>query len=120
LEKGRHNEAIDVHYSDSGGTNNMNFSFVTRMSISIPRVPEYPDIGLLHPKFAFSADGSKFATATNHGRVSVWDIQSKRPLKTWEIPKIYNNWPIQHLQFSSGGLRKEALVFAEVCLMFTF
>ena len=40
LERGRCNETIDIHYSDSGGTNNMNFSFVTCRSIPIPRLPE--------------------------------------------------------------------------------
>ena len=71
--EGGHNEIIDIHYADSGGTNNTNFSFVTRMSIPTPRAPE----------LAFSTDGSKFAIAMSSGRVSVWDIQSKVPLKTF-------------------------------------
>ena len=45
----------------------MNFSFVTHMSIPIPRVSEISTIQA--PEFAFSADGSKFAMATDYGRV---------------------------------------------------
>ncbi|EDR04730.1 uncharacterized protein LACBIDRAFT_330332 [Laccaria bicolor S238N-H82] len=111
-KKRRHNEIIDIHYSDSGGTNGMNFSFVTRMSIPIPP-KTYP---ILRPLLSFSADGSKFAmTVTAHGRVSVWGIRSKFPLKTFmEVPKSDNNDAnVRYLQFSSGKLGKEALVFVE-------
>ena len=121
LEIRRHNETIDIHYSDSNGTNNKNFSFVTRMSIPIPSIPRVPLLGLQTPIFAFSADGSKFAMAMTHGRVFIWDIQSKVPFKTFmEVPKWeYYTRPVRYLQFSTGNLGKEALVFVEVCLMFT-
>ena len=114
----RQDETIDIHYLDSGCTNNMDFSFVTRMSIPIPRAPNL----LQAPLLAFSADGSKFAMVMGHGRVSVWDIRSKVPLKTFmEIPKSDNNVPqVRYLQFSSGKSGKETLVYVEVCLMFTF
>jgi len=85
--EGRHNEMIDIQYLDSGGINNMKFSFVTCMSIPIPRAPKPSSLDLDAPELAFSADGSKFAVAMGHGRVSVWDIQSKVPLKTFmEVP----------------------------------
>jgi len=111
---------IDIHYLDSGGTNNMNFSFVSRMSIPIPRAPKgFPFLD--PPGHAFSADGSKFAITTNHGRVSVWDTRSKLPLKTFmEVPKFEYAPPVKYLQFSSGKSGKEVLVFVEVCLTFTF
>jgi len=119
LETGRHNETVDIHYSDSGGTS---FSFVTRMSI--PTVPRAPDSSLISvPELAFSADGSKFAMAMARSRVSVWDIQSKVPLKTFTgVPhrSKYQDQSVRYLQFSSGKLGKEALVFVEVHLMFTF
>jgi len=83
MEGGGHNKIIDIHYADSGGTNNTNFSFVTCMSIPTPRAPEYVPIAAWAPELAFSADGSKFAIAMSSGRVSVWDIQSKVPLKTF-------------------------------------
>ena len=110
----RHNETIiDIHYSDSGGTN---FSFVTRLSIPIP----WADVNFLlaGPIVVFSADGSKFAIAVDGGKVSVWDIRSKVPLKTFIAPQ--NNYSIKYLQFSSGKLGKDVLVFVMVCLMFTF
>ena len=120
-EEERRNEIIDIHYLDSGGTNNMNFSFVTHMSIPIPRVSEISTIQA--PEFAFSADGSKFAMATDYGRVFFWDIRSKLPLKTpMEVHESneYLGWSERYLQFSSGESSKEALVFVEVCLLLTF
>ena len=115
----RHNDTIDIHHLDSCGTDNMNFSFVCRMSIK-----DSGDLGfyLGEPQLAFSADGSKFAMARARGRVSVWNIRSRVPLKTFtEVPKSgYNVRPVRHLQFSSGKRGKEALVFVEVCLMLTF
>ena len=75
------------------------------------------------PEFAFSADGSKFAMAMSHSGpgVSVWDIRSKTLLKTFvEVPKYGVGRRVGNLHFSSGKSGKEALVFVEVCLMFTF
>ena len=108
-EEDRQNETIDIHYSDSGGTNNINFSFVTRMSIPLPlRSP----LDRQNPALAFSSDGSKFAMAMGCGRVSIWDIRSNVPLKTFvEVPKVRM---VHHLQFRSKNLGKEVLVFVEV------
>ena len=106
---------IDIHYSDSGGTNNMNmnFSFVTRMSIPIAKRPS-----LQAPELAFCADGTKFAMAIGSGRVSVWDIRSNILLKTFMALKSdYGGRFVSHLQFSSGKSGKEVLVFSEVCLI---
>ena len=110
-EDDRHNDTI---YLDPGSTN---FSFVTRISLPLAETP------LCDPaELAFSADGSKFALGMACGGVSVWDIRSKVPLQ----PFTESLWPkhvFQHprfLQFSSGNLGKEILVFVEVSLMFTF
>ena len=110
---------IDIHYLDSGGTT---FFFVTCISFPAPMA----QAGYLtyQPELAFSTDGSKFAMAMSQGGpgVSVWDIQSKTPIKTFaEVPKYGGGRrAIGNLQFSSGKSGKEALVFVEVCLMFTF
>ena len=56
------------------------------------------------------------------GGVSVWDIRSKVPLQTFTespLPKYTIRYP-RFLQFSSGNLGNEILVFVEVRLMFTF
>ena len=86
--------------------------------------PTEPEIYLGFPSdLAFSADGSKFAMAVSRGSpgVVVWDIQSKNPLKTFlEVRKYGDGRLVGNLQFSSGKSGKEALVFVEVCLMFTF
>jgi len=91
--------------------------------MSIPTAPRDSEIGFpLLPELAFSADGSKFAIGPACGGVDVWDIRSKFPLKaSAEAPESdYHNWHTQCLQFSSGNLGKEVLVFATVCLMFIF
>ena len=91
------------------------------MSFPAPTARER-NLLLCDSELAFSADGSKFAVAMSHGGpgVSVWDIQSKTPLKTFmEVPKNGNGNRV-NLQFSSGKSGKEALVFVQVCLMFTF
>ena len=118
MKENRRNETIDVHYLDSGGTT---FSFVTCISLPAPT----PREGYLVfvPELAFSTDGSKFAMAMSQGGpgVSVWNIQSKTPLKTFmEVPKYGDGRRVGNLQFSSGKSGKEALVFVEVCPMFTF
>ena len=91
------------------------------MSFPTPTDPEkYLGSAL---ELAFSADGSKFAMTMSQGdpRVSVWDIRSKTPLKTFmEVPKYGGSRLVRNLQFSSGKSGKEALVFVEVCPMITF
>ena len=111
----RHNETIDVHYLDPGGTS---FSFVTRMSI-----PPLKVTSLRGPsELAFSPDGSKFAMGMASCGVSVWNIQSKVPLQTFtKDPRPGVVFQSRRLfQFTSGNFGKEILVFAEVRLMFTF
>jgi WD40 repeat protein len=99
----------------------MKFSFVTHMSIPISWVEDLDIkiINLRYPELAFSTDGSKFAIVINGNRVSVWDIQSKVPLKTFmEFPKPDpDDPPVQYLQFSSGNSEKEVLVFIGVCVL---
>ena len=115
MESYRPNETIDIHYLDPGGTN---LSFVTRMSIPFLSVEPFHTNP---PELAFSADGSKFAMGMGCGGMSVWSIQSKVPLQTFiEVLSIKRFiQPQRFLQFSSGNLGKEILVFVEVCLMFT-
>ena len=100
----------------------MNFSFVYRLSIPLPSLNTTRGT-LIRSQVIFSADGSKFAVATCHGRMSVWDIRSEVPSKTFmeSEPKFeFMHSCLRHLQFSSGNLGKEVLVFAQVGLMFTF
>ena len=118
MEEDQRNETIDIYYLDSDGTT---FSFVTCISFPAP-TPRERNL-LFDPELAFSADGSKFAMAMSQRGpgVSVWDIQSKTPLKTFvEVPKYGNGRRVGNLHFSSGKSGKEALVFVEVCPMFTF
>jgi WD40 repeat protein len=74
-------EKIGIFYSDSGDPNNMNFFFVTNVSVPKPaNVDRPPLMGPIVVFLEFSADGSKFATATSDGMLSVWDVRSQIPL----------------------------------------
>ena len=110
-----------------GDIDNMDFSFVTRVSIPNPKGTNRKVERLLGaPLLAFSADGTKFAAGTADGVVSVWDVRSKTPLKVLEVDvptgRGIIEWPIWYLQFSSGISGREVLVFTEVgsCLSSKF
>ena len=99
----------------------MDFSFVTHVSIPNPKGINRKrggELGL--PSLAFSADGTKFAAGAVDGVVSVWDVRSKIPLKVFETdgPKYAPRFP-RHLQFNSGILGREVLVFMEVSRFFS-
>lgn len=116
LNADQNNEAIDIFYSGTGDTNNMDFSFVTRVSIPNPKGTNRKEGRPFGPpSLVFSADGTKFAAGTTDGIVSVWEVRSKIPLKIFEVdvPKDVLQQPISYLQFGSGILGKEVLVFME-------
>ena len=114
-------EKIDIFYSDSRDTNNMDFSFVTNVLIPNPaNAARQPPIGPLVLFLEFSADGSKFATATSDGVLSVWDVRSQIPLMVLTVEKQrFENSPITFLKFSKGILGREVLVFMEVSKLCT-
>ena len=100
----------------------MDFAFVTHVSIPNPKGTNRKwerEIGAT--SLAFSADGTKFAAGTFDGVVSVWDVRSKIPLKVFEAggPKCALRRPILQLQFTSGILGREVLVFMEVSRFFS-
>jgi len=108
----------------SGDADNMDVSSVIQVSLPNPNsiTERNEDIHVKKVLLAFSADGSKFATATADGRVSIWDVRSKAPLKVFlvDVSRRYSSsWfqPVLLLQFSGGILGKEVLVFMEVSLM---
>ncbi|KIJ95327.1 hypothetical protein K443DRAFT_11464 [Laccaria amethystina LaAM-08-1] len=102
-------KTIDVFYSGTGDTDNMDFSFVTH--VSIPNPNRKGEMLLRASSLVFSADGTKFAAVTVDSAVLVWDIRSKIPLKVFEADVPRDN--ISHLQFSSGILGREVLVFLQ-------
>jgi len=106
----------------------MDFSFVTHVSIPNPNGTNRKRANAFGaPLLAFSADGTKFAAGTADGVVSVWDVRSKIPLKVYkvDVSSVMNNGndmiqsPIRYLQFSSGILGREVLVFMEVSWCFS-
>ena len=77
------------------------------------------------PLLAFSADGTKFAAGMDDGVVSVWDVQSKTPLKVFEVdvPEDVLSLPtpcLQFLQFSSGIIRREVLAFIAAVSQYSY
>ena len=110
--------------SGSDDASVLDVSSVAQVSLPNPgsTTEHNEDIHVKKLLLAFSADGSKFATATADGRVSIWDVRSKVPLKVFlvDVSRLYSSsWfqPLLLLQFSSGILGKEVLVFMEVNLM---
>jgi WD40 repeat protein len=120
LNADRDSGTINVFYSGTGDTDNMDFSYVTHFSIPNPKGTNRRRDWHRSPLLAFSADGAKFASVTGDGVVLVWDVRSKIPLKVFEAVPRDRQWPISHLQFSSGILGREVLVFTEVSSCFSF
>jgi WD40 repeat protein len=111
------NGRVGVFYSSSGDANKMDFSFVDHKRLPNPKnTNRREEMPAWAPSFVFSADGSKFATATPDGVVTIWDAQNGLHLKVYvvEVPSHVTLWPISFLQFSSGISGREVLVFMEV------
>lgn len=56
---------------------------------------------------AFSADGTRLATADKVGHVVVWDVATGKPLTTLEAPLMYT-WDPKQRRHSIGGIRSLA------------
>ena len=110
------NGRIGLFHSSSGNTNKMDFSFVDNKRLPNPKNTNRREMPAWAPSLVFSADGSKFATATPDGVVTIWDAQNGLHLKVYvvEVPSRVTLWPISFLQFSSGISGREVLVFMEV------
>lgn len=97
---------------------------------------------------AFSADGSKFAVASQEGVVVVWDVRSTKPLKVFSTDKsrttlsgrvatgaasgwMYDapwdwarggtrapGWGVRSVKFSPPGVGREVMTFTEVCQVY--
>lgn len=85
--------------SGSDDANNMDVSSVIKVSLPNPNsaTKHNEDIHVKKLLLAFSADGSKFATATADGRVSIWDVRSKAPLKVFlvDVSRRYSSFWFQ-------------------------
>ena len=125
LKAGENNETIDVFYSGTGDTDNLEFSFLSQVSIPNPNGTNHEGVRARVPLLAFFADGTKFAAGTDDGVVSVWDVQSKTPLKVFEVdvPEDVLSLPtpyLQFLQFSSGIIRREVLAFIAAVSQYSY
>ncbi len=97
---------------------------------------------------SFSADGSKFAVASQEGVVVVWDVRSTKPLKVFNTDKsrspstgriatgaasgwVYDapwdwarggarapGWGVRSVKFSPPGVGREVMTFTEVCRLY--
>ena len=95
---------------------------------------------------AFSANGSKFAVASQEGVVVVWDVRSSKPLKViqtdkdrssntgshgnggasgWISEAVFDwgrgsqkapGWGVRSVKFSPRGVGREVMTFTEVSL----
>ncbi|EDR04753.1 uncharacterized protein LACBIDRAFT_330365 [Laccaria bicolor S238N-H82] len=113
LNPGEISETIDIFYSGTGDTDNLDFSLISQVSIPNPNGADRKGGRARAPLLAFSADVTKFAVGTDDGVLSVWDVRSKTPLRVFEVdvPREVLSLPTSYLHFSSGIIGKEILAF---------
>jgi len=126
----------------SGTSSRVDFSHITTLTLPSPIFPasssySSSSTSSLAASFstAFSADGSKFAVASQEGVVAVWDVRSTRPLRTFHTDKTRSpdwlsddpwdwtrgnkapGWCARSVKFNGGdGARygREVMTFTEV------
>ncbi|TFK17510.1 hypothetical protein FA15DRAFT_761035 [Coprinopsis marcescibilis] len=79
-----------VYIHNITGGARVSFSHTTTLSLPPPEnLPPAIPSGSLAASFsaAFSADGIKFAVASQEGVVAVWDVRSSKPLKVYHTEK---------------------------------
>lgn len=149
-------DSPDVYLHRITGGARVSFSLMMKLSLSpyINFIPSY-SYGLITPystgapvpasfSTAFSANGSKFAVASQEGVVVVWDVRSSKPLKVIQTDKdrssntgshatggasgwIYESafdwargsqkapgWGVRSVKFSPRGVGREVMTFTEV------
>lgn len=75
-----------VHLHHLSGSSRVTFAPITSLCLPpCPNIASFSDYSSLTASFstAFSANGSKFAVASQEGIVVVWDVRSSKPLKTF-------------------------------------
>lgn len=136
-----------VYFHEISGGSRLTFSPVCTLSLPSPTAiaPSYHSNSLAASfSTAFSADGAKFAVASQEGVVAVWDVRSTKPLKVYETDKMRlpsgsgnggasgwlsddpwewtrgssraPGWSVRSVKFSVGQGR-ETMAFTEVCLI---
>lgn len=137
-----------VYFHAISGGSRLTFSPLCVLSLPPPTItaPSYHSNSLAASfSTAFSADGAKFAVASQEGVVTVWDVRSTKPLKVYEtdktrLPSGSGNggatgwmsddpwdwtrgsskapgWSVRSVKFSAGQ-GHETMAFTEVCLNF--
>lgn len=132
----------------SGGSR-LTFDPITTLSVPPPDPSSLYFTSNLAASFstAFSANGTKFAVASQEGSVVIWDVRSSKPLKVFQTDKtrVYMDkhvdnggpggwlsddpfewtrgscrapgWGVRNVKFGSANSGKEILTFTEVCIL---
>ena len=86
-------DSPDVYIHRITGGSRISFTPIATLSLS-PYIQQthtsgYSPVSTIDASFstAFSADGSKFAVASQEGVVVVWDVRSTKPLKVFQTDK---------------------------------
>ncbi|KAI0326917.1 hypothetical protein GY45DRAFT_48245 [Cubamyces sp. BRFM 1775] len=138
-------DSPDVYIHRITGGSRISFTPIATLSLS-PYIQQthtsgYTPVSTIDASFstAFSADGSKFAVASQEGVVVVWDVRSTKPLKVfqtdktraavsaagrgvgeWDYPWDWSRsgarapgWGVRSVKFSPSGVGREVMTFTE-------
>ena len=149
-------DSPDVYLHRITGGSHITFSPIATLSLSSYIQHSHDAMGGLSQvssipasfSTAFSADGSKFAVASQEGVVVVWDVRSTKPLKVFSTDKsrttlsgrvatgaasgwMYDapwdwarggarapGWGVRSVKFSPPGVGREVMTFTEVCQVY--
>jgi WD40 repeat protein len=140
-------DSSKVYLHQISGGARLSFTPIRSLNIPSPDISPFSYSTSLAASFstAFSADGSKFAVASQEGVLVVWDVRSTKPLKVfqtdknrvpgggngaasgWLVDDIFDwsgggyrapGWSVRNVKF--GGSGKELMTFTEVCTLFPF
>ncbi|KAH9945123.1 uncharacterized protein BXZ73DRAFT_86676 [Epithele typhae] len=130
-------DSSDVHLHRITGGANVSFTPISKLSLSSHIIRAHEAYGSLSQisstpasfSTAFSADGSKFAVASQEGIVVVWDVRSTKPLKIfntdksrstvdmgWDWSRTHSRapgWGVRSVKFSPPGVGREVMTFTE-------
>ncbi|OCH88562.1 hypothetical protein OBBRIDRAFT_836488 [Obba rivulosa] len=139
-------DSPDVYLHRLTGGAHITFAPIASLSLSPYIANSYNGLGVplstVPASFstAFSADGSKFAVASQEGVVVVWDVRSTKPLKVFQTDKskssragtgtasgwVYDvpwdwsrslgrppGWGVRSVKFSPRGVGREVMTFTE-------
>ncbi|KAG5635719.1 hypothetical protein H0H81_010324, partial [Sphagnurus paluster] len=85
-------DSADVYLHRMAGGSRISFSPIATLKLPAQHAPYMTYASSLTASFSssFSADGSKFAVASQEGLLAVWDVRSSKPMKVFHADRSRN------------------------------